>query len=52
MVSKWVISYKLLINRVYWGYNPFANHLLTSWGIQVGYIGDYTTKLFGDYHKL
>ena len=22
MVSKWVISYNLLINGVYWGYNP------------------------------
>ena len=21
---------------VYWGYNPFTNHLLTSWDIQVG----------------
>ena len=25
----------LLINGVNWGYNPFTNHLLTSWDIQV-----------------
>ena len=25
----------LLINGVYWGYNPLANYLLTSWDIQV-----------------
>ena len=23
------------IDGVYWGYNPFPNHLLTSWDIQV-----------------
>ena len=34
MVSKWVITY--LLNRIYWGYNPLTNHLLTSWDIQVG----------------
>ena len=28
MASKWVITYNLLIHRVYWGYNPFTNHLL------------------------
>ena len=28
-VSKW------LVNGVYWGYNPLANLLLTSWDIQV-----------------
>ena len=27
--------YNLLVNGVYWGYNPFTNHLLTSWDIQV-----------------
>ena len=27
--------YNLLINGVYWGYNPFTNLLLTSWDIQV-----------------
>ena len=32
MVSKWVITY-LYINGVDWGYNPFTNHLLTSWDI-------------------
>ena len=26
---------KLLINGVYWGYNPLINLLLTSWDIQV-----------------
>ena len=36
MVSKWVISYNLLINGVYWGYNPLTNLLLTSWDIQAG----------------
>ena len=25
------------MNRVYWGYNPLTNHLLTSWDIQVAY---------------
>ena len=29
------MAYNLLINGVYWGYNPFTNHLLTSWDIQV-----------------
>ena len=29
------MGYNLLINWVYWGYNPFTNHLLTSWDIQV-----------------
>ena len=28
------MGYNLLINGVYWGYNPFTNHLLTSWDIQ------------------
>ena len=27
--------YNLLVNGVYWGYNPLTNHLLTSWDIQV-----------------
>ena len=27
--------YNLLINGVYWGYNPLTNHLLTSWDILV-----------------
>ena len=30
------MGYNLPINGVYWGYIPFANHLLTSWDIQVG----------------
>ena len=29
------MGYNLLINGVYWGYNPPTNHLLTSWDIQV-----------------
>ena len=32
-VSKSLV--KLVINGVYWGYNPLTNHLLTSWDIQV-----------------
>ena len=28
------MAYNLLINGIYWGYNPFTNHLLTSWDIQ------------------
>ena len=27
------MGYNLLINGMYWGYNPFTNHLLTSWDI-------------------
>ena len=30
LVSKWVISYNLLINGVYGGYNPLTNDLLSS----------------------
>ena len=29
------MGYNLLINEVYWGYNPLTNHELTSWDIQV-----------------
>ena len=29
------MGYNLPINGVYWGYNPFTNHLLTLWDIQV-----------------
>ena len=29
------MGYNLVINRVYWGYNPLTNHFLTSWDIQV-----------------
>ena len=36
MVSKWVI-YNLLINGVYWSYNPL---ILTSWDIQADYDDD------------
>ena len=36
-VSRWLVNglFHLLINGVYWGCNPFTNHLLTSWDIQV-----------------
>ena len=37
-VSKKLLGYNLLIYGVYWGYNPFTNHLLTSWDIQVGMV--------------
>ncbi len=30
------MGYNLLINGLYWGYNPFTNQLLTSWDIQAG----------------
>ena len=30
------MEYNLLINGIYWGYNPLTNHLLTSWDIQEG----------------
>ena len=36
-VSSWLVNglyYILLINVVYWGYNPFTIHLPTSWDIQ------------------
>ena len=29
------MGYNLLIHRLYWGYNPLTNLLLTSWDIQV-----------------
>ena len=32
------MAYNLLINGVYWGYNPLTNHLLTSWDIQDSYM--------------
>ena len=34
-MSQEVRGYNLPINGIYWSYNPFANHLLTSWDIQV-----------------
>ena len=33
------MAYNLLINGVYWGYNPLTSHLLTSWDIQVSFQG-------------
>ena len=42
MVSKGIT--KILLNGVYWGYNPLTNFLLTSWDIQVQVIAqDQTT---------
>ena len=35
VTGSWM-GYNLLLNRVYWGYNPFTNLLLTSWDILVG----------------
>ena len=29
------MDYNLLINGVYWGYNPLTNILLTSWDIRI-----------------
>jgi len=40
------MGYKLLINAVYLGCNPFTNHLPTSWDIQV--ISPDTIKLLGE----
>ena len=35
-VSKWLVNglFHLLMNEVYWGYNPLTNHLRTSWHIK------------------
>ena len=33
--SKWVISYNLLKDWVYWGDNPFSNHLPSLWDIEL-----------------
>ena len=35
VASKWVISYNLLKNWVFWGDNPFSNHLSSLWDVQV-----------------
>ena len=32
------MAYNLLLNGIYWGYNPFTNHFLTSWDIQVRFL--------------
>ena len=38
-IGKWLVNglFHLLINGIYWGYNPFTDHLLTSWDIQAGF---------------
>ena len=47
------MGYNLLINGVYWGYNPFTNHLLTLWDILAGIFwkfqdpGESSRALFG-----
>ena len=46
------MGYNLLVNGVYWGYNPLTNHLLTSWDILVwpkinGFHWDEITRLIG-----
>ena len=33
------MGYNLLINGIYWAYNPLTNHLLTSWDILVVPLG-------------
>ena len=42
-MSRWKLGsmgyFTLLINGVYWGYNPLPNHLQTSWDIQVWLVG-------------
>ena len=38
------MGYNLLINGIYWGYNPFTNHLLTSWEIRVPYMDAHGQK--------
>ena len=38
------MGYNLLINGVYWGYNPLI--LLTSWDIQAGKLCYFKTELF------
>ena len=34
------------LNGVYWGYNPFSKHLLTSWDIQVFVLSSYLSYLW------
>ena len=38
--------FHLLINGIYWGYNPLSNLLVTSWDIQVG-IQSYSQMMIG-----
>ena len=48
------MGYNLLINEVYWGYNPLTNrnHLLTSWDILVGLDGDLPWVQSVKHHQL
>ena len=45
IVSKWVRTY-ILVNGIYWGYNPFTNNLLNSWDIQVVEIAVFLSNAF------
>ena len=40
------MAYNLLISGIYGGYNPFTNHLLTSWDIQVDLLRERATVEF------
>ena len=44
--------FHLLVNGVYWGYNPLTNHLLTSWDIQVPFhwVVSFSLKLTASLH--
>ena len=41
------MGYNLLINGVYWGYNPLTNHLLSSWDIQVTLLATSPSEIKG-----
>ena len=41
------MGYNLLINGIYWGYNPFTNHLLISWDLQVLVVDALGTYFWG-----
>ena len=51
MVSKWIITYNLLIDGVYWGYNPLTNLLLTFWDFQVENMQVMGPKSYVEYTK-
>ena len=44
------MGYNLLVNGVYWGYNPFTNHLLTSWDIQAPLIMQWPLEELQSFH--
>ena len=49
-VCKWfangLFHLLVLINRIYWGYKPFTNHLLTSWDIHVKVVSFHFLHVF------